>query len=99
ELKAGVQRPLVVKTVFEFLKHVRNGNDHYFTKTFTYSPDSHYFAEADSTIFTMLYEILRNEQVYADRAFYQYQDRSERSVLLPPMQIESLLDHLVERNL
>ncbi|WP_106495901.1 DEAD/DEAH box helicase [Lentibacillus sp. Marseille-P4043] len=99
ELKAGEKRPFVVKNAQEFLGNVLSGNEHYFTKTFTYNPDTHYFLRQDIDIFEMLYSILRNEQIYVDRAFYHYQDTSERSIVIPPLLIEPLLDKLIERQL
>ncbi|MEN1966791.1 DEAD/DEAH box helicase [Lentibacillus sp. N15] len=99
ELKTGVKRPYVVKNASEFLQHVLNGNEHYFTKTFSYHPDSHYFLTQDYEILEMLNAMLRNEQIYSDRSFYHFQDRSERSVLIPPLLVEPLLDKLNDRQL
>ncbi|MEW9675621.1 SNF2 helicase associated domain-containing protein [Lentibacillus sp. L22] len=98
ELKAGVKHPYVVKNVYDFLKQVLNGNEYYFTKKFTYHPDSHYFLTQDQEILETLYNILRNEKIYS-RAFYHYQDQSERSILIPPLLIKPLLEKLIDRKL
>lgn len=98
ELKTGEKRSFVVKNAHEFLKHVLHGNEHYFTKTFTYNPDNHYFFTQDMELFEMLYSVLRNEQIYTDRAFYHYRDTSERSIVIPPLLIEPLLDRLIDRH-
>ncbi|MFD1037009.1 SNF2 helicase associated domain-containing protein [Virgibacillus byunsanensis] len=98
ELKAGVARRFVVKNVYEFLESAIHGREHYFTKTFTYHPESHYVLQQDMEIFEMLYAVLRNEQIYIDRTFHHYRDTSERSVVIPPILVKTLLEKLMERD-
>ncbi|QKY70586.1 DEAD/DEAH box helicase [Lentibacillus sp. CBA3610] len=98
ELKVGENRPLVVKNVQDFLEDVFTGNEHYFTKTFTYNPEIHYFHEQDLQILELLYSILNNEKIYFDRGIYRYMDASERSVVIPPLTAKQLLQMLTERD-
>ncbi|GAB4074902.1 DEAD/DEAH box helicase [Barrientosiimonas marina] len=98
ELKVGEGRPLVVKKIEDFLEDVFSGRDHYFTKTFTYNPDNHYFDEQDWSIFERLYAILNNEKIYYDRSIYRFMNTSDRSVVIPPLAAEQLLSKLAERD-
>ncbi|RYG72249.1 helicase SNF2 [Lentibacillus lipolyticus] len=99
ELKVGEKRPLVVKKLYAFLEDVMTGNEHYFTKTFTYNPDVHYLQQQDLEIFQQLYAIMRNEQVYMDRAIYHFTDAPERSAIIPPLAAKQLLSLLQERDI
>ncbi|MFD1361402.1 SNF2 helicase associated domain-containing protein [Lentibacillus salinarum] len=98
ELKVGENRPLVVKKVEDFLEDVFSGREHYFTKTFTYNPEIHYFQEPDWHIFEQLHAILKNEKVYFDRGIYRFMDAPERSVVIPPLVARELLPMLTERD-
>jgi len=98
ELKVGENRPLVVKKVQAFLDDVFTGNEHYFTKTFTYNPEIHYFHERDMQILELLYDILNNEKVYDDREIYRFMDAPERAVIIPPLSAKQLLKMLAERD-
>src|SRR5699024_1055381 len=75
ELKAGERIRFVVKDAFDFLENALHGHEHYFTKTFTYSPESHYFLKQDQDVLELLFSILRNEQIYNGYTFYHYQAR------------------------
>ncbi len=101
ELKAGEKRCFVVKDAFAFLEDVLHGREHYFTKTFTYSPESHYFLQQDLDAFELLYSILRNEQVYNGYSFYHYQTKlhDKRSIIIPPLLARELIEKLIERDL
>lgn len=98
ELKVGENRPLVVKKLQDFLENVFLGNEHYFTKTFTFNPEIHYFHEQDIQIFKLLYDILNNEKVYTDREIYQFMSSPERSVVIPPLMAKQLIHMLSERD-
>lgn len=98
ELKVGEKRCFVVKNAHDFLDDVLKGNDHYFTKTFTYNPEIHYFLQQDMEIFELLHSILRNEKIYLDRGIYHYQDSPERSIVMPPLLAKQLLKLLSERD-
>ncbi|GAA0437812.1 DEAD/DEAH box helicase [Lentibacillus halophilus] len=98
EMKVGEKRCLFVKKLYAFLEDVFNGREHYFTKTFTYNPDTHYFLEQDMAILEQLYAIMRNEQVYVDRVNHHLMDVSERSTVIPPLAAKQLLSMLQERD-
>lgn len=98
EIKAGEKRCLFVKNANDFLDDVMNGKEHYFTKTFTYNPDTHYFLQQDREIFELLYSILRNEKIYLNRGIYHYQDSPERAIVIPPLLAKQLLVMLSERD-
>ncbi|PAV31480.1 helicase SNF2 [Virgibacillus profundi] len=101
ELKTGVKRCFVVKDVNEFISNVLQGNEHYFTKTFTYNPETHYFLQQDLAIFEMLYAVLKNEQIYNDYMVFHYQGNAndKRSVTIPSLVIQELLEKITERDL
>ncbi|TMN22093.1 DEAD/DEAH box helicase [Lentibacillus cibarius] len=98
ELKVGEKRCLVVKDIDHFLQDVFSGNEHYFTKTFTYNPDIHYFHEQDRAILEQIFSIIRNEKVYADRGISYIRDTSDRAVVIPPLVSKQMLYSLQERD-
>ncbi|WP_430789979.1 SNF2 helicase associated domain-containing protein [Virgibacillus flavescens] len=101
ELKVGEKRRLVVKEMYEFLQHVFQEREHYFTKTFTYNPELHYFAPEDLELFEQIMSIVRNERLYNGHSLYRYQTHiSEgRSISISPLLAKPLLRKLVDRNL
>ncbi|SHG26247.1 DEAD/DEAH box helicase [Ornithinibacillus halophilus] len=101
ELKAGEKRRFVVKDVIAFITDVLAGREHPFTKTFTYSPDQHYILQQDLSIFEKLYSISRNEKIYNNYQSYYIQttSRDKRSITIPPLIAETLLDELIQRDL
>ncbi|WP_085993939.1 DEAD/DEAH box helicase [Oceanobacillus senegalensis] len=101
ELKAGESHRYVVKDAFDFLRDVLQGREYFFTKKFTYSPDSHYFLKRDLDIFEMLYSIRKNEEVYDGFHFHHYQSNvnDKRAIVIPPYMIKELLEKLVDRDL
>ncbi|MFD2629716.1 DEAD/DEAH box helicase [Oceanobacillus kapialis] len=98
ELKAGESRCFVVKDANQLLGNVLNGHEHYFTKTFTYSPDHHYVAQQDIAIFEALQEIINNEQIYEDHRFISSHRKDNRYITIPPLAAKALLEKLVERD-
>lgn len=99
ELKVGANYCLVVKDVEAFLNDVRDGREHYFTKTFTYQPEIHYFLKQDQEIFDMIRSMLNNEEIFQDSIFVSYQQRkNKRYVTISPLMIEPLLEKLQHRN-
>lgn len=98
ELKVGEKRCYVVKNAYDFLENVLQGNAFYFTKTFTYDPEVHYFLQQDREIFERLYSILRNEKIYLERPIHHYQNSPERSVIIPPIAARELLQLLAARD-
>jgi superfamily II DNA or RNA helicase len=101
ELKAGEKRPYVVKDAYDFIENVLHGNGHYFTKTFTYSPDTHYFLKQDLDVFELLFSVLRNEQIYNGYTFYHRRagGNDKRSIIIAPLIARELLEQLTERDL
>src|SRR5699024_11432249 len=75
DLKAGVKRTYVVKDLLQFLEDVFFGNEYFFTKKFTYSPEHHYVLKQDIEVMEMLYDILRNEQVRSEEHTSELQSR------------------------
>ncbi|APC49851.1 helicase SNF2 [Virgibacillus halodenitrificans] len=100
EIKTGEKRCYVVKDAYEFLKHVLNNIEHFFTKTFTYFPDTHHFLPQDREIFEKLHAVLKNESIYNDHSYMYYQKTANdrRYITLPPLIAEDLLEKLIERN-
>lgn len=101
ELKTGEGRCFVVRNTYEFLENVLQGNEHYFTKTFTYSPEIHYFLQQDMELFDLLFSILKSEEIYSDYSFYPYQRKGsdKRLITIPPLLIKELLLKLSERDI
>lgn len=100
ELKVGEKRRLVVKSIHEFLQDIFQEREHYFTKTFTYNPELHYFQEEDLEIFELIMSIVRNERLYDGHSLYRYQSHiSEgRSISISPLLTKPLLKKMAERD-
>lgn len=100
ELKAGEKRTFVVKDASEFIKDVIQGNEHPFTKTFTYSPEQYYVLQQDLAIFEQLYSILRNEKIYNGYRYYHYQGNisDKRTIIIPPLAAKEVLESLMDRD-
>src|SRR5699024_5064188 len=99
DLKAGVKRTYVVKDLLQFLEDVFFGNEYFFTKKFTYSPEHHYVLKQDIEVMEMLYDILRNEQVYETNRHSAHNSQldDKRYMLIPPIVARDVLQHLAER--
>src|SRR5690625_639897 len=99
ELKVGPKRCYVVQDLVAFLQNVIENNPHYFTKTFTYHPDSHVFLQQDREVFDLLFTILRNEKVYQDHVYPYFEAKqTKRSIIIPPLLIKEILDKLSDRD-
>ncbi|WP_330949115.1 DEAD/DEAH box helicase [Virgibacillus sp. MG-45] len=100
ELKAGENRSYVVKDIVEFLHDVHLGRGHFFTKNFIYSPEHHYILQQDMQILERLFSIVRNEEIYREPAYYHYLNKGseKRSIVIPPLVAEELLEQLVQRD-
>ncbi|MEC5424115.1 DEAD/DEAH box helicase [Virgibacillus sp. C22-A2] len=100
ELKTGEKRCFVVKDAKDFLKNVLHGNEHYFTKTFTYNPETHYFLQQDLEVFEMLYAVLKNEQIYSGYTYYHYQGNvnDKRSIVIPALIVRELFEKITQRD-
>lgn len=99
ELKAGISREYVVKDIRSFLRDVLNGNEHFFTKMFTYTPSQHYLLPEDKEIFEMLDAIQKNEKIYDGYHVYHYRGNvsDKRSIIIPPLITKDLLEKLSTR--
>jgi len=101
ELKTGTKRRYVVRNATEFLDNIFDGEEHEFTKNFTYHPDSQYFEKADLEVLELLHEIQRNGEIYDQPSFNYYHDelRDRRYIVIPPYAVEKLLEKLTHLNL
>ncbi|GGA82690.1 DEAD/DEAH box helicase [Ornithinibacillus halotolerans] len=100
EIKAGVTRNYVVKDIHEFLQDVLSGNEHFFTKMFTYSPNHHYIDSKDKEILEILGSIQKNEKIYDGYHVYHYRGNvnDKRSLTIPPLVAKTVLEKLVDRD-
>lgn len=101
ELKAGEKHCYVVKDLYRFIRDVLVGDEHYFTKKFTYHPDIHYFLKQDLEIMELLASIDDNEQVYMNgwNSFQSEFRREKRFITIPPLIAKQLLEMLIDRPL
>lgn len=99
ELKTGEKRCFVVRDMQQFLENVLAENEHYFTKTFTYSPELHFFLQKDLQLFELLYSIIQNEKIYNHYTIHHYRggNHDKRSITIPPLLVKEILEKLVER--
>lgn len=100
ELKAGTNRDYVVKDIHEFLRDVLEGNEHFFTKMFSYSPGQHDLLPQDREIFEILGSIQKNEKIYDGYHVYHYRGNvnDKRSLIVPPLVAENLIEKLISRD-
>ncbi|RDW22364.1 helicase SNF2 [Oceanobacillus arenosus] len=100
ELKSGEKHCYVVKDAYDFLEHVLQSNEYFFTKKFTFNPEIHYFLQQDLEIFEMLYSIRKNEVIYNGYDNYHFQRNvsDKRTIIIPPLIAAALLEKLIERN-
>lgn len=100
ELKAGESRSYVVKDAHQFIQDVLAGNEHFFTKMFTYSPTQHYLLPEDREVLEILGSIQKNEKIYDGYHVYHYRGNvsDKRAIIIPPLVFESLLEKLMKRN-
>lgn len=99
ELKVGPKRAYVVQNLPLFLQNVLDHQPHYFTKLFTYHPDSHVFLQQDLEIFELLATVLRNEKVYQELIYpFPKFKEAKRAIIIPPLLIREFLPKLAERD-
>ncbi|MFZ3579199.1 SNF2 helicase associated domain-containing protein [Virgibacillus sp. DJP39] len=100
EMKVGEKRRLVVKDIHAFLQDVFQEREHFFTKTFTYNPEQHFFSAEDLEIFELIMSIVQNERLYNGHSLYRYQTHiSEgRSISISPLLAKPLLKKLITRD-
>ncbi|WP_067727979.1 DEAD/DEAH box helicase [Oceanobacillus damuensis] len=101
EIRTGEKHCYVVKDALEFLSDVLLGRDHYFTKKFTYNPETHYFLQKDYEIFEMLFDIKQNEKIYQSySSTFTLEGNSgdKRYLTIPPLAAKELIEKLSERD-
>ncbi|RDW20445.1 DEAD/DEAH box helicase [Oceanobacillus chungangensis] len=100
ELKAGEKHCYVVKDAYDFLENILQGNEHFFTKKFTFNPETYYILQQDMEIFEMLYSIRNNEKIYNGYDSYHIHRNvsDKRTIIVPPLIAESLLEKLINRD-
>ncbi|GIN22477.1 DEAD/DEAH box helicase [Siminovitchia fordii] len=102
EVKAGVEHAYVVRDVAEFIENIKGGNEHPFTKKFTYIPEEHEIDSADTNILDELYMIIENEKLYTEGIKSYFMNPSiystARSIMIPPLFARSLLERLQDRH-
>ncbi|MEI3604331.1 DEAD/DEAH box helicase [Pseudogracilibacillus sp. SE30717A] len=99
ELKTGIDHCYVIRSVREFLQHVLQHEEHYFTKNFSYDPDSYYFLKQDMDILETLQEFIQTGDLFTDRSYDVENAYDRREFLIPPMSFFQLLEKIKERNL
>ncbi|SDJ06682.1 DEAD/DEAH box helicase [Natribacillus halophilus] len=89
-LRAGVQRPYVVKNINRFIEAVNTGSNHYFTKKFSYEPDKHVLSEEDWAVLQLLQKIIKSKD-----PGYPYSGLSrERQFDVPDFMVPELFELL-----
>ena len=98
ELKAGAKRCYVVKDIKRFLEDVLQEREHEFTKNFSYSPENHNVLQQDWEIFEVLYDAIRNREVYRDHFYSSESFDENRYMVIPPLIAKDLITKLITRN-
>lgn len=101
ELKIGVKRPYVVKSIEKFLQSVADHSPYFFTSNFSYLPSDHYFLAEDLEVIQILQEIRKQESFYRTSQGYPYaysSNENNRSLTIPPMMADGLISRLQGRN-
>src|SRR5690606_6115143 len=71
------------------------------TKLFAYAPSQHFLLPEDREIFELLGSIQKNEKIYDGYHVYHYRGNvsDKRSIVVPPLIAEQLLEKLIQRDL
>ncbi|MFZ5986010.1 MAG: SNF2 helicase associated domain-containing protein [Bacillota bacterium] len=75
QFKIGFERPYNVKSISDLLDAIRNRKPLYFTKKFTFEPDTMYFEGMDKKILDFLLDIYvreKTEKVFYNSSSYSY---------------------------
>ena len=108
EMKIGTDKRLyIVPKVPEFLREVRDGAVHTFSKLFTYDPRAHTFEPSDRKVLEILFQALDHSLFYTQTQqntnyqsyrynFYGTRARSDRTMSLPPFIWQQLASVLPE---
>jgi SNF2 family DNA or RNA helicase len=99
QMKIGTDRLYVVRNIKEFLKKVENGQEHEFTKKFSYEPEEHYFLKEDKEIISLLHDMCQNENLYrqAITSYWSRQSINEKEMIIPPIAADALFAKLIAR--
>ncbi|MDQ0351929.1 SNF2 family DNA or RNA helicase [Alkalibacillus filiformis] len=93
EMKLGVGRTYVVKSLKKFLESVDEQKEHYFTPNFSYDPEIHQFTEEDQQAVNLLLEMYRNDVFYDNR---WQTPPSSKAMTIPPVIAQQLLRALAD---
>lgn len=98
ELRIGPGRKYVVPDIREFLGRFERGEEHAFSRHFTYDPASHCFSAADDAILAGLIEVRRNEKLQREAAgaLYTGEIGDTRTLPIPPYAWEAIAPQLVK---
>ncbi|SEO34852.1 DEAD/DEAH box helicase [Paenibacillus sp. OV219] len=100
EMKAGLNRPLIVQQIRDFLAHIERGEAYPLSKMFTYDPVQHSFHPADYEIIRQLIAIQHHENLYRETtsaySIHASPMSGERMLLVPPYAWEALLPALTK---
>ncbi|RPF50646.1 DEAD/DEAH box helicase [Aquisalibacillus elongatus] len=94
EMKVGVERTYVVKSLSRFLASMYRQEEHVFTQKFSYNPSQHYFSEEDKPIIDILLDIYENDQFYDS---HLQRPSTQKSIVIPPAFAPKLLPLLAEK--
>lgn len=96
QLRIGVDKLYVVKNMEELFASIRQRSLLPITKNFTFDPTYHYFKEEDLQSLKMLEYIVRNQKWQKDgrTASFGYSETSPRSIQVPPVAAEQMLERL-----
>ncbi|WP_257347597.1 DEAD/DEAH box helicase [Pseudalkalibacillus decolorationis] len=100
EMKVGVNRTYVVRSIGDFLERIINEDSHEFTKKFSYDPTEHHFIDEDMEIIKLLYYAFENEGFLRDQqqfSHWRQPSRNERYLTIPPFMAERFLQLVQER--
>ncbi|WP_412733808.1 SNF2 helicase associated domain-containing protein [Heyndrickxia acidicola] len=99
QMKVGVDRLYVVRNMNDFLQKVENGQEHEFTKKFSYEPDEHYFIKEDKEILSLLQGIRENENLYSQTSTFYWakQSNNDKEMIIPPLAADTLFAKLIDR--
>lgn len=100
EMKIGHQRTYVVKSVKDLLKHVDQQKEMFFTKNFTYDPQTHYFEQNDLDVIQQLMVIYKNEIFFKsqNRWGWQFNTSNDKGLGIPPLYADELFRLLQHTN-
>ncbi|WP_188207225.1 DEAD/DEAH box helicase [Alkalibacillus aidingensis] len=93
EMKVGVGRTYVVKSLKKFLESIEQKSEHFFTPNFSYDPEQHDFTKDDQQIIDLLLDIYRNDVFYDNR--WQTPPNA-KGMTIPPLVVNHLLSRLAQ---